>query len=130
MPLSASERVGLVIRLGASAALSDETRISPAAAWDYGAESTNRGEIAADGREFAYLNLTAVDADANTDLIRRHTKTRGQGSERRFAASLNVSRAAVIAISACCSILIGKLKIAIRPSPICLLTMPFCAQMA
>ena len=95
IPLSASERVDLVTRPGANAALSDETRISPTAAWRFKPGShidgaTNRGEIAADGREFAYLNLTAVDADANTELIRRHTKTRGQGSERRIAASLNV----------------------------------------
>jgi hypothetical protein len=34
MPLSASERVDLVTSPGVSAALSDETRISPAAAWD------------------------------------------------------------------------------------------------
>ncbi len=31
-----------------------------------------------------------MDADANTELIRRRTKTRGQGGERRLAASLNV----------------------------------------
>ena len=52
--------------------------------------ATDRGEVAADGREFADLDLAGVNADADTERIHRIIQTSRHGGERCLTALLYV----------------------------------------